>query len=117
MIPVIKIKNYLKRERDYVKINLRGNNKSEKSDMYELKMSFFDNGKSWELLLFVQNLNMMLEEQGNIAANKKLQYLCTILCGETLHQLNKPFIQIWKYDHDKFKLGHFGFRDVLTPCE
>ena len=43
-IPRIKIKNDMKAEKYCVKIKLRRDNTSEKSDLYEFKMALFNNG-------------------------------------------------------------------------
>ena len=48
-----KSKNYMKAERDCVKIKLRRDPTSEKSDLYEFKMDLFDNGDLEEFLFFV----------------------------------------------------------------
>ena len=43
-IPLIKSKNYDKSDKYFVKINLRSDPTSQESDLYEFKMSLFDNG-------------------------------------------------------------------------
>ena len=55
--------------------------------MYEFKMTFFDNREPEELLLIVWNFNMTLKVSGILGANKKLQYLRTILRGKALQKL------------------------------
>ena len=54
---------------------------SEKMDMYELKLSLFDNSEQEELLLFLQDFNMTLEALGDFLDNEQLRYLHTILHG------------------------------------
>ena len=61
---------------------------SEKSDFYDLKNDLFDTGDPEEFLLFTRNLQMTLEDLRTITANAKIKYLCTLLCGETLHQFD-----------------------------
>ena len=51
----------MKFEKYYLKIKLRRNITSETSDMYKLKMVFFDNGNPEEFLLFQQNCQMTLK--------------------------------------------------------
>ena len=41
---------------------------SEKSDLYELKIAFFGNGKPEEFLVFIHNFNMALEVTGMLKA-------------------------------------------------
>ena len=43
-IPLIKIKNDVKSEKDYVQIKFCSDPTSEKSDLYKFKMALFDNG-------------------------------------------------------------------------
>ena len=51
-------------------------------------MSLFDHGKPEEFLLFVHNFNMTLVATGMQETNAKVQYLCTIVCGEALCQFD-----------------------------
>ena len=51
-------------------------------------MSLFDNGNTEEFLLFVRNFRIALEASVNLADNAKLQYLCMLLSGEALCQLD-----------------------------
>ena len=85
-IPLIKSKNYMKAEKYCVKIKLRRDHTSEKSDLYEFKITCSDNRKSEEFLLFAQNFKMVLEATEMIAVNENLQYTCMLICGEALYQ-------------------------------
>ena len=51
---------------------------SENLDLYEFKMTLFDNGEPKKFLLFV------LEDLTMLTANTKIQYLHTLLCGEAI---------------------------------
>ena len=77
-----------------MKIKLHGNPESEKSYMYELKIDFFDNGNPEYFLFLVQNFNKVLEILGTLAANNKLQYLCTLLSGKALWDFYTLWLQI-----------------------
>ena len=70
----------MKAEKYCVKIKLRRNPTSEKSDLYEFKMALFDNDEPEEFLLFVQNFKIILESSGTIASSENIQYFCTQLC-------------------------------------
>ena len=59
------IQNYYKLDKYYVKIKLCRYLASEKSDLYEFKMSFFDNGYTEEFLLLLRNLNMDIKRFNN----------------------------------------------------
>ena len=60
----------------------------ENSDFYESKMDLFDNGDPEEFFLFISNLNMTLQASGTYAAAADIQYLCTLLSGESLRQFD-----------------------------
>ena len=46
-----------------------------------IKIVLFDNRDKNEILLFVQNLKIMLDASGIISSNAKLYYLRTIISG------------------------------------
>ena len=83
-IHLIKSNLDLKMERDYVKIKLIRNSRSKKSDIYELKMALFCNGKPQDFVLFVLNFKTMVEASWMLSANEKIEYLRTPLHGEAL---------------------------------
>ena len=58
------------------------------SDLYEFKMSLFENGEPEELLLFVCNFNMTLVASRALEAGATVQYLCTLVRGEALRQFD-----------------------------
>ena len=51
--------------------------------MSEFKMDLFDNDKTEDLLLLMNNFKMTLNVLGTLAANEKIQYLLNTLRGET----------------------------------
>ena len=51
-------------------------------------MALFENSNPEELLLFVINFKTTIENLGILTASVKLQYLCTLLCGEALRQFD-----------------------------
>ena len=55
-------------------------------DLYEFKMSLFDNGELEEFLLFVRNFNITLAASGNLEEVVKFQYICTLVRVEVLRQ-------------------------------
>ena len=61
-IQLIQSKNDDKYDRYFINIKLRRDPTSEKLNLYELKMAFFDNNDPEELLLFVCNFNMTLKK-------------------------------------------------------
>ena len=66
----------------FVKLKLRRDPTSSMLDLYDFKMSLFDNGEPEEFLLFVRNFNMTLAESGTLEAGAKIPYLCTLVCRE-----------------------------------
>ena len=80
-IPLIKNRKDEKSDRDSVKIKFNGDPTSEKFYIYEFKMNSFDNDNPEELLLFIHNFNMTLEESETIKSGAKIQYLFTLVRG------------------------------------
>ena len=70
-IPPIKSNNDEKLDKYFVKITFRRDTTSEKSDLYEFKMTLFDNGDPAEFLLFISNFNMTLEVSATLLSCKK----------------------------------------------
>ena len=87
-LPLIKSKNYLKEEKDCVKIKLFRDPTLEMPDMYEFSIVLFDNYKPEEFLLFVKNSKMNLNASGIITDDYNLWYLLNILHGEALSQFD-----------------------------
>ena len=58
------------------------------SDLYEFKMSFFENGEPDEFFWFVCNFNMTLAASGTLEVDEKFQYLRTVLRREALCQFD-----------------------------
>ena len=75
--PLIKNKHEDKSDKDFVKLKLRRDLTSDKSDLYEFKIALFDNGNPEKLLLFVRNLNMTLVALGTLETAVMAQYLHT----------------------------------------
>ena len=76
------------------KIKLRRYPTSEKSDLYELEMTLFDNGETDQFLLFVRNFQMTLKYSGALTDSAKLQYLCSLLMGEALCKLDTLCVEV-----------------------
>ena len=79
-IPLIQETYDGKSGKDVVKLKLRRDPTSYTSDLYESKMSLFDNGKPEEFLLFMCNFNMNLAESGTLNTGAEMQYLCILVC-------------------------------------
>ena len=93
-IPLIKSNLDMKLEKYYVRIKLRRFPTSQKSDMYEFRISLFENGEPEQFLLFQKKYKMMLDASGTLIADVKIQYLQTLLCGEALHEFDTLCVQI-----------------------
>ena len=83
-IPLLKELHDGKSDKYFVKLKLRRYPTLSTSDLYEFKMSLFDNGRPEEFLLFVRNFNMTLSASGMLEAGANFQYLCTLVHGEAL---------------------------------
>ena len=70
-IPIIRENHDGKRDKEFVKLKLRRDPTLHMSDLYEFKMSLFENGEPVEFLLFVCNFNMNLAASGTLDAGVK----------------------------------------------
>ena len=57
-------------------------------------MALFDNDKTEEILLFVWNFQMNIEASGMLAAGANIQYICILVRGEALHQLDILSVEV-----------------------
>ena len=89
---------------------------SEKSCLYEFKMDFFDNGDPEEFLLLVRKSNMTLDASGNLEMDAKLQYFCTIVCGEALHQSYMLSADVKNTSQLTAEAIILGIGCTLSPC-
>ena len=93
-IPLIKENHDGKSDKDFVKLKLCRDPTSPTPDLYEFKMSFFDNGNPEEFLLSVCNFNMTLAASGTLETGAKIKYFLTIVCGEVLHQFESLYAEV-----------------------
>ena len=93
-IPLIKGKHNDKSDKYFLSIKFRRDLTSEKSGLYELKMALFNIGNPEDFLLFVHNFNTTFEASVTLQAGAKVQFLCTIVRGEVLHQFDLLFDNI-----------------------
>ena len=87
-IPLVKAKNDNKRDNNCIKIKLRRDPTSQKSDLfYEFKTDLFDNGYPEEFFYLIRNFNMTIEASGTLVDSTNIHYLYTLVRGEAL----RPF--------------------------
>ena len=77
-------------------------------------MVLFDNGNLDEFLLFVHNFQTNLEALVTPAAVTKIQYLCTIVRGKALHQLNILYVEVGFMTLENLNLTIMGLRTYFT---
>ena len=58
------------------------------SDLYDFKMYLFYHGKPADFLLFSLNFNMNIAETWTLEIDAKIQYLSTLIHGESLRQFD-----------------------------
>ena len=63
-------------------------------DLYEFKMSLFENSDPEEFLLFVRNFNINLAASGILEAGAKIQYLCTRVHLRSLRHFDSLFSDV-----------------------
>ena len=57
-------------------------------DFYDFRMSLFDHGEREEFILFVRKFRMTLAGTGTLETESKVQYLCTLFCGEAFRNFD-----------------------------
>ena len=57
---------------------------SSRSETYKLKIAIFENGKIEESLNMVKNFKTAINGTGNTSADRKINYLRTLLSGKSL---------------------------------
>ena len=80
---------------------------AEELDLYDFKMALCGNSDPEEFFLFVRNFQITLDVSKILVASTNIQYLCMLLHGEVLRQIDMFYIP--------FKPHYFGFRHVLFP--
>ena len=105
----IKGKNDEKPDKYCVKFKLRRDLTSQKSDVYELKMTLFDNRNPEELLLFIINFNMNIDASGKLVASKNIQYLCMLINEEDLCQFDTLSAEVGSNTTENLKSIILGF--------
>ena len=88
LTPLIKIKHGNNSYKDLVKLKLCRDPTSEKSDLYELNTALSEYGEPEEFQLFVWNFNMTLAASGKLEMDAKVQYIRTLVHGESLRQFD-----------------------------
>ena len=57
-------------------------------------MASFNKREPEEFLLFIQNFQMTLKASGTLAAGANIQYICTLVHGEELRQLDTFAVEV-----------------------
>ena len=97
-----------KNDKYCVEIKLRRYPTSQKLDPYEFKMVLFDNGDPEELFLFIRNFNNTLKASGTLLDGAKIQYLCTLLCGEALQKFDTFYAEVGSMTSENLKSDILG---------
>ena len=84
--PLIKIKHDDNSDKYFVKLELHRDLRSDKSDLYQLKIALFENGDTEDFLLFVRKPNTTIEASGMLGMAAKVPYICMLICGEAFRQ-------------------------------
>ena len=80
-----------------------------------LKMALFDNGEPEEFLLFIQNFQITIEVKGMLTTCAKIQYLCTLLCGEALRKLDTLSLEVGSMTIANLNRIILGL-GTISPC-
>ena len=68
---------------------MQGNSDSETSEMYNINMTTFENGKPEEILTLLNNSKIAIDGTGTTSATGRIEYLRTMLRGEGLREFNE----------------------------
>ena len=117
LIPLTKIKNNENSDKDCVKIKLRRNPTTQKLDLYQFKMIFFDNGYPEEFFYLIRNFNMTIEASGMLVDGLKIQYLCTLVCVEELRQFDIFYDEVGSTTSENLKSNILGLGMYSFFCE
>ena len=82
------------KECDIIKIKMCRDPASATLETYELKISTFDNGKPVEFLRILNNFKTVINGTGNITPDRIIDYLHTLLCGESLSKFDELVSQV-----------------------
>ena len=93
-IPLIKSKNDDKSDKDSEEINCISILLQKNSIFMKFKTPLFDKVDPEEFLLFVSNFQLTLKDSVALAASAKTKYLCTLLRGEALCQLDTLYVEV-----------------------
>ena len=83
-------------------------------------MALYDNGKPEDILLFIRNFDMTIEASGTLVSLVKIQYLCTLVHGEVLHQFYTFSAKVGSTTSENLKLVILGLGTyfcMLTRCK
>ena len=83
-----------KLDKEFVRLKFCRDPTSEKSDPYDFKMTLFDNEDPEEFSLFVLSFNMTLPASETLETAAKVQYLCMLVCGESLSQFDLLYADV-----------------------
>ena len=87
-IPLIMEMYNGKSDGDFVKLTFLRYPTSSMSYLYEFKISLFEHGDPEKFLLFIHDFNMTLAATETLKVDAKIRYLCTLVRGEALRQLD-----------------------------
>ena len=77
-----------KSDKYFMNLKLRRDPTSSTSDLYDFRMSLFDNGDLEEFFLLFCNFNTTLATSGMMDTGAKIQYLHMLVRGEVLGQFD-----------------------------
>ena len=77
------------RECDIINTNMRQNLSNADSETYKLNIATFEHGQPEEFLALMNNFKTAIGGTGNMLAEGKINYLLTLLRGESLQDFDK----------------------------
>ena len=114
-IPFIGSNNNEKFDKEWVKIKFFRDSTSAKSDLYDFIMALFGNSNLEEFLLFIMDFQMTYEAAGILTAGANIKYLCILVFGKELHQLDMLSDEVWITNSEHLKSNILGLGAYLFP--
>ena len=71
-----------------------------------------------EVFLFIQNSQMTLKESGTlVVVASKIQYICSLVCGKALRQIDTLYIEVGSTTLNNLKLIILGLGTYFSPVD
>ena len=78
-------------------------------------MTLFDNGDPDEFLSFIRNFKTTLKASGTLTTGADIQYICILLCGKALRQIDTFSAEVLSTTSEHLKSSILGLGMYFFP--